>query len=876
MYADSNPVLAWLAMLGFLLLSLSACQPPQNLSAATENGGDITQLQLDALAASLNVRYTVLDNLVKGRCGTAGRCFSAEIDLITDIDIPFGGWQLYFSQLFPLHQVESDDFIVETVNGDLKRIVPSENYSGFRRGESKTLILYLAGTHGNEYEAMPNYYVVAGQLEARLVQSTVPVTDPDTGLEVMPHITHFTDANRQFRITENEKVEWATSSVLYAANHDMFVDPAGVDTAIVPTPLEVDIDVGSETLDLASGIRLSLHGLGDKPLRAALDRLARLGIRETEAGVPVSVTVAATKDTVPGSYSLVIGDNAIGVQAGDTAGAFYALQSVASLLRAGVSQIPRMKITDEPRFEFRGMHIDVSRNFHSRQLILTLIEQMAAYKLNKLHLHLGDDEGWRLAIPGLPELTDIGSKRCHDLSESSCLLPQLGSGPHGDTAVNGYYSVKDYQEILTAATARHIQVIPSFDMPGHSRAAVKSMEARYRMLLATGDEQAAKKYLLSDLEDRSVYSSIQNYTDNTINVCMESPFVFVDKVVSEMQRMHAEAGHPLTRYHIGADETAGAWRQSPACERFFASNEYGVTGPEQLGAYFVERFAALLARKGIETAGWGDGMGHTALKNMPQVVQSNAWGRLVDPAHVAAHEHVNIGWDVVVSVPDVTYFDFPYEADPQERGYSWASRQTNSRKVFEFMPENLPAHAAFWTDAEGLGLNLSDHRPMQRGKGFAGMQGQIWSETLRSDDQVEYMVFPRMLALAERAWHAASWEIPYDYNGADYNPESGHFTDEQRQRRDREWNRFANVIAGKELAKLDQAGVAYRIPTVGAVIIAGKLHCNLILPGLGIEYRPEGGAWRSYTGPVDVGGEIVEVRAVSADGGRKGRPLKVF
>lgn len=855
------------------LVALGACDSERTVG--TSRVSEITQEQLDDLAASLDVRYTVINNLEKGRCGKAGRCFSVKIVLTSPEAVSASGWQLYFSQYFPLHEVVSDEFIVDTINGDLKRIVPNENYRRFKRGQSKELTLYLAGTHGNEFEAMPNYYVVADGLEPRLVESTVPTQDPQTGLEIMPHLVGFTDAERQFRISDAEKIEWATSSVLYERNENTVLDPGAVASDIIPTPLAFELDSEGEKLDLASGISVALQGVDRDHIATALDRLGRFGVDENQSGVPLTISVIPSKTAIPGAYSLLIEREFINIEAVDAAGAFYALQSVAGLMSIGDVRIPLAMITDQPRYGFRGIHIDVARNFHSKELILRLIEQMAAYKLNKLHFHLGDDEGWRMEIPGLPELTDVGSRRCHDESESTCLLPQLGSGPFGDSAVNGYYSVSDYQEILAAATAHHVQVIPSFDMPGHSRAAVKSMEARYRKLREAGDRQEATRYLLTDLDDKSRYNSIQNYTDNTINVCMQSSYAFVDKVVSELQEIHAIAGHPLTRYHIGADETAGAWKDSPACERFLAENSDGVDRVDQLGAYFIERVAGVLASKGIEPAGWGDGMGHTDAERMPAIVQSNAWGRLIDPAHVAAHKQVNDGWQVVISVPDATYFDFPYEADPKERGFYWASRQTNSRKVFEFMPDNLPAHAEFWTDSEGLDMQLNDQNPMQKGAGFVGLQGHFWSETLRTDEQLEYMAFPRLLALAERAWHAASWEVPYDHAGANYDPTSGRFTSEMRQRRDREWNRFANLVAGKELAKLDHAGLHYRIPTVGAKLIEGILHCNLIFPGLAIEYRLGEAEWQVYSSPVPAGDAAIEVRAVSADGKRKGRPLQV-
>ena len=139
------------------------------------------------------------------------------------------------------------------------------------------------------------------------------------------------------------------------------------------------------------------------------------------------------------------------------------------------------------------------------------------------------------------------------------MVPQLGAGLDKTVAVNGYYSVADYTEILKAATARHIQVLPSLDMPGHSRAAVKAMAARYQKYMALEEEEKAKEFLLYDANDPTVYSSVQFYGDNTINACMESSYAFVKEVMSQVKQIHADAGQPLTRYHIGADETAGAW-----------------------------------------------------------------------------------------------------------------------------------------------------------------------------------------------------------------------------------------------------------------------------------------------------------------------------
>ena len=365
---------------------------------------------------------------------------------------------------------------------------------------------------------------------------------------------------------------------------------------------------------------------------------------------------------------------------------------------------------------------------------------------------------------------------------------------------------------------------------------------------------------------------------------MESTYQFVDKVIDEIAKLHQAAGQLLTRYHIGADETAGAWKQSPECLSFVANNDKGVKSIEDLGAYFIERISNQLAEKGIEAAGWSDGMSHVRPSYMPAKVQSNIWDVIAYKGYEHANQQVNNGWDVVLSNPEVLYFDFPYEADPKEHGYYWASRATNAHKVFSFMPDNLVANAEQWTDLQNLPFEADDRAridekgkksgPREQGKNFAGLQGQLWSETIRSNDTVEYMIFPRLLMLAERAWHQAEWEVPYQYQGALYNQSTGHFTAAMRDAQAQSWQQMANTLGHKEFIKLDKAGIDYRVPTIGAEIRDGKLFANVAYPGLKIEWRQASGQWQSYQAGQAVTAPV-EIRAIAADGIRKGRSLIV-
>lgn len=873
--------------------SLSACQLDIN-APQTATISQITPAQLSAMANQLEVEYRLIDNDPLN-CPTTqygNECYTATLD-ITSPQLSLGtGWNIYFSLVAPLASVDSDEFTITHINGDLHRIAPGPEYRGIAAGETRTLHFKVQNGQNTKSEAMPNYYLTMdhrhpAQQTAVVIESTRTALDADTGLESQPYVKGY-DQPQLFKRRVEDNSRLATAAVLYDNNHLPEVADSVI-PIIVPTPSTIKLASTNSQLDLASGLNVSLQGLEHQHVAVALNRLASFGIKEHTGGVNLSIAIDANAvangaKIQQGSYQLKISNSGISIIAEDNEGAANALNSLASLITLGNTNVPLVTIDDSPRFAFRGMHIDVARNFHSKEFILDMLDQMAAFKLNKLHLHLADDEGWRLEIKDLPELTDVGSKRCHDLKEDRCLLPQLGSGPTGKTAVDGYYSIADYQEILRAATARHIQVIPSLDMPGHARAAIKSMEARYRRLMAQGQADAAKQYLLSDLDDTTQYSSIQFYTDNTLNVCQDSTYAFIEKVIDEMSAMHNEAEHPMTRYHIGADETAGAWVESPVCKDYIANNPE-LDNVKQLGPYFIQRVAGLLDKRQIETAGWGDGLSHTDPAKMPAFVHANAWGTLSQHGIGETNTLANNGWDMVMSTPEATYFDMPYEADHNERGYAWATRYTNTRKAFNFMPENLPAHAELWTDKWGNPVVLDDrpqqgeaghkgHQPINSSARITGLQGQLWSETVRSTAIAEHMIFPRFFALAERAWNQGEWELDYNHQGQRYTADTRHFDQQRLLQRDQQWARFASHLASKELPKLDQAGIQYRLPTAGAKILNGQLHANAILPGLAIEYRQGTGAWMRWDMPVAVSGKV-EVRTVAPNGQRRGRILKV-
>src|SRR5690606_16019215 len=332
-------------------------------------------------------------------------------------------------------------------------------------------------------------------------------------------------------------------------------------------------------------------------------------------------------------------------------------------------------------------------------------------------------------------LTEIGAHRCFDMDERRCLLTQLGTGPHVSGSGNGYYTRADFIQILQYAAARHIEVIPEIDMPGHARAAVKAMEARRARLIDEEKFAEAAQYLLSDPEDKSRYLTVQNYTDNSLNVCMESSYAFIDKVISELKAMYQAAGQTLTVFHMGGDEVGkGSWTDSPACAEFI-QRESAITGVEDLKPYFVKRVAELANKYDLAIAGWEDGLMDTNTDQPFDLQQFPNDRMLVNPwdniwewgAGDRAYRFANAGYGVILSHATHLYFDHPYEAHPDERCYYWATRYTDTRKVFGYMPDDIYANATTTRDGAAIddleALLGRPTVPLNKPENILGLQG---------------------------------------------------------------------------------------------------------------------------------------------------------
>jgi hexosaminidase len=443
---------------------------------------------------------------------------------------------------------------------------------------------------------------------------------------------------------------------------------------------------------------------------------------------------------VPEGYKLSITPTEIVLKAKDPAGMFRAVQTIRQLLPAnehlavpGKSLfLPSVYIADQPAYAWRGMHLDVSRHFFSVQYLKKYIDLLALYKFNKLHLHLTDDQGWRIEIKKYPKLTEEGAWREFNNQDSACMVkakdnpdfvidPQHMIQKSGKTLYGGFYTQAEMKGIVAYATARHIDIIPEIDMPGHMMAAINS----YPFLTYNGENKWGKLFT------------------TPICPCKESTFEFAQNVFTEIMDIF-----PSKYIHIGGDEVdRSSWESSPVCKAFMEAHQLKTSA--ELQSYFINRMEKFFNAKGRQLIGWDeileDGISPTAM-----VMYWRSW---VPNAPLKAAKNGNM---VVMSPGNPLYFD----TQPDK---------TSIYNVYHFNP--IPAN-----------LNA------EQAKVVVGAQANTWAEMIPSENRADYMIFPRITALAERLWS----------NKDEY---SGYL-----------------ARLSKHYPRLDALGVHYRLPDIGGLV----------------------------------------------------------
>ncbi|GGK78793.1 family 20 glycosylhydrolase [Rufibacter glacialis] len=438
-----------------------------------------------------------------------------------------------------------------------------------------------------------------------------------------------------------------------------------------------------------------LAGTGAKPLKEAKKGTSNVILFQYDKSL-----------TADEGYQIAISPQQVKLTAKTPAGMFRAVQTLRQLLPVAIEQrktsagaqalvLPAVQITDEPAFGWRGMHLDVSRHFFTTDYLRKFIDLMALYKFNKLHLHLTDDQGWRIEIKKYPKLTEEGAWRTFN-NHDSAVIKMSRDNPdfaldkrhivqkNGQTLYGGFYTQAEMRDIIAYASARHIEIIPEVDMPGHMKAAIDAYP-----FLTCGEAGWGETFSVP------------------ICPCEESTYTFAENVFQEIIDLF-----PSQYIHLGADEVEKTtWAKSPGCQELMKRE--GLKNVEELQSYFVHRMQRFFESKGKKLIGWDEVL-DGGIDSKAVVMFWRTW---VPKAPLMAAKNGN---QVVMTPNSPLYFDALPDKNSLRNVYQ-----------FEVVPKGLNANEA---------------------KSILGAQANIWTEYIPSEARAEYMYMPRMTALAEVVW----------------------------------------------------------------------------------------------------------------------------
>jgi hexosaminidase len=488
---------------------------------------------------------------------------------------------------------------------------------------------------------------------------------------------------------------------------------------IVPAPVKVESANGNFVL--SSTVKVFLSGADTQAHDAAelfSEEINRAtGFHLQPAGKvskndrAISLILNKTVNEVLGQegYTLEVQPARIFIRANKPAGLFYGLQTLLQLLPPEIERpgkvasvkwnIPCVRITDYPRFGWRGLMLDVSRHFFSKEFIKSYIDEMVKYKYNVFHWHLTDNHGWRIEIKGLPNLTETGAWRVPRTGRRGSFLPaQPGEKP----TYGGYYTQGDISEIVEYARKRFVTIVPEIDVPAHSLALIAS----YKNLSCT-----QVQYQVNPLK------KFTEREDDVLCVANDSTWIVLDKIFTQVAALF-----PGEYIHMGGDEAfKGYWENCPKDQALMKRE--GISTLEGLQSYFVKKLEKIISAKGKKMIGWDEILEGGLAPGIPVMSWRDQRGNGIQSAADAARS----GHQVVVTPHSAAYLDL-YQGDPVIEPFTYGQVRLKTCYEMEPVPEGADE------------------------KQILGGQGNLWTEAVPNNRHAEYMTWPRGLALAETFW----------------------------------------------------------------------------------------------------------------------------
>jgi len=414
-------------------------------------------------------------------------------------------------------------------------------------------------------------------------------------------------------------------------------------------------------------------------------------------------------------YQLSVTPTLIVIKANKPAGLFYGVQSLLQLFPKEIESreqiddikwtIPCVEITDYPRVGWRGLMFDVARHFFTKQEVKQYIDNMVRYKYNLLHLHLADDEGWRLEIKGLPKLTEVGAWNVKKVGEFGTFSPPAANEPR---TYGGFYTQEDIKEIISYAKERFVDILPEIDVPGHSLAAIAS----YPELSSTGGSENPRVRSGEKIMDWSKGAPPIAMIDNTLNPANEKVYSFLDTVITQIAALF-----PFEYIHMGGDEAPiNYWQKNDSIKALMQKE--GLKDMHQVQGYFEKRVQKIVESKGKKFIGWDEILNG----NMPASAAVMSWRSSANGINASLKKH-----EVVMAPQTNVYLDLMQgDVITEPKVYN----SVRLSKTYEFDP--VP--------------------PGADPKYIKGGQGNLWTEQVYNIRQAEYMTWPRGYAVAESVW----------------------------------------------------------------------------------------------------------------------------